>query len=253
VRGRVLDAAGRLRGKLGVTLGFPGGLRSASKLEEEAFVFEQVPAGRYQIQVRSGEETVHAGAWFELMRGEDKDLGTVVTEPGGSLLVSIEREAGTETAEVSLSLRHEGGAYRSAKPGVANQCRIDNLSAGSHRLQTYCGGGAATAPYASCRVAANAETAVTVRLRRAVLRELSIDYAADQRLRSMSLRDAAGACYLEMSFLRPVPAPYATRVRLPLGSYVLRADTAAGAAAEVAFEMQSLDASQPAVVLKLRP
>ena len=53
--------------------------------------------------------------------------------------------------------------------------------------------------------------------------------------------------------MRPVPSPYTIKQRLPLGRYVLRAETAAGAKGEVEFEMSSLDATQPAVVLKLRP
>ncbi len=255
VRGRVRDAAGRLErpAALAVTLNTSWG-QYHGKLDGDAFLFDRVEPGRCHVVVRSNEAPIHIGSWFEVEAGADIDVGTLVTEPGGGLHVRVVRGAGTEGRKFSLSVNHEGGGYRSESvDGAASELRIDNLCVGTQFLSVH-GEGIAAVRKQACTVTAGVMTPVTVSLVAAESRPIEVLFRADQEIRSLRIRDAAGE---EVWSFEPgsyaLPRPYRGKVRLPAGTFVLRAETWADASQEVAFAMGPPGGEpQPAVRLDLR-
>jgi protocatechuate 3,4-dioxygenase beta subunit len=251
VRGRVQDAARRLKQALGVTLSYGGGWYTNSQLDGDAFHFTGVEAGRrYQVLVMSGEDPVLASAWFELGPGEEKQLGTLVTEPGGTLRLRIERSPGTEKIAPSVYLQLEGSS-RKVEPGTSAEVLIDNLSPGTWRLTAYAEGMASVR--GECRVVVGVETEGKITLRAAAQREIVVEYAATQRLSRIQVRDATGVDHLDMQpRTTTLPRPYTIKLRLPLGHFTFSAETESGASGRMEFDMTSLAEGQPPVRLQVQ-
>lgn len=253
VSGRVRDAAGRLArpGALAVQL-YTGPGRYAGTVEGDAFHFDRVEPGRSQLVVLSDETTIHIGPWFDLQPGADLDVGTLVTEPGGSLRLRIERGPGTERLSPKISLVHEGGSGRSLAPGTADEVRVDNLCPGVYRIHMY-GEGLASSYDRSCTVVAGDQAEAAIPLRAAVQREIEVDFGPRQEVTEVRVADGAGSVMFDFQpGSYALPRPYRIKLSLPLGSFVLRAVTSAGTSREVAFTMASLAAGQPLVRLDLR-
>ena len=68
----------------------------------------------------------------------------------------------------------------------------------------------------------------------------------------MRIRNGSGRSYWDLKTLGArLTYPYKRRARLPVGHFVLSAETDTGSSASVEFDVLTLDADQPAVRLVL--
>jgi hypothetical protein len=246
VRGTIADAGGRVRGALGILLANQRGWRVRPKLEGGSFTFDRVEPGRHRVIVTSNEDPVLIGPWFELQPAEDKQLGTLVTEPGGVLRLCLERAPGTESVQPQLYVRFGDSSHsRKVEPGTSAEVRVDNLTPGAHQITGY-----ATGAYlrgVACTIAAGTETTATIRLEAAVRREIVVDHAADQQLARIRVTGADGHSFLDHRIDRQLERPYRRWLHLPAGRFALSVETRGGGSNRVEFVVESLAPDQPPV------
>jgi hypothetical protein len=138
VRGRILDPEGRIKRSkaLEVILQTSRSWRTDESVEDGVFEFERVDPGRYKIVARAGETVVLVGEYFELGEGQDLDLGSLSTGPGGSLRLSMRLPEGAPDPDLrGVWLRAPtsmASQTLSLKPGQT--VLVDNLNPGKHRL-----------------------------------------------------------------------------------------------------------------------
>lgn len=253
VKGRVVDSGGRCPNAAALRVVLVSDERSWNtdgRRDDGAFAFADVGPGRKRILVMNGEEPILIGETFELQPAETKDLGVLTTTPGGKLRLVIEREAGTEAAAPTIHLRPVGSLLtRKVEIGTANELEIDNLCLGEHSFAAWqedlvsIGG--------TCRVEAASMATCTIKLRRAVSRELVVEYDAGQRVTKVEVVDQRGALVWAVADDRLLERPFKLKPNLPLGSFTLRAHTAAGVT-EVAFTLTSFEPGQPSVVVRAK-
>jgi hypothetical protein len=253
VRGRVQDAGSRLAraSALAVILQMSNrSWRHDAQIDGDAFTFTKVEPGQLRVIVMSGEDPILAGDPFELQPAEDKDLGTLVTEPGGRLRLRLERGAGAEALRPKVHLRQDDLLpVRTVEPGEATEWYVDNLSPGTYSISAW-GPGVARAKCQG-KVVAGIDTDATLRLRAAAERELLVDYPAEQRLRRVHIHDDAGVTYLDFKPEAVVRRPFRMKLSLPLGKFTFEAATESGEA-KLEFAMTSLAAGQPPVRVEVR-
>src|SRR5262249_31515900 len=122
VLGRIQDQAGRLHGKLGATL--PGNHGTyIGHVDGDSFSFDRVEPGEYCVVLHSNDDPIHVTPKFTLAPGADLDVGTLVTGPGGALLLRIPRNEGTAALAPKIGLSLEGGGWRTVQPGTADELR----------------------------------------------------------------------------------------------------------------------------------
>ncbi|MEO6593620.1 MAG: sigma-70 family RNA polymerase sigma factor, partial [Planctomycetota bacterium] len=254
VRGAVVDAAGRCANPAAMRVSLANDNRSwntARELDGGKFSFDGVEPGKKRVTVLAGEDPIYVGPEFELHAAEQKELGVITTEPGGRLTLQIVRGAGTEALEPVLYLRPEGAMHaRKVSLGTATKLTVDNLCLGEHRISSWQTGMAHIE--SACRVVAGEDTAVKIELRAAVSREFVVEYGPEQRVTRIRIEDERGGEVWDFAPERLVDRPYHSKVQVPLGKFVCRVETAGGGKAEVAFEMSSLDAEQPPVVVEAK-
>jgi hypothetical protein len=83
-----------------------------------------------------------------------------------------------------------------------------------------------------------------------VMRDLVVDYGTDQTVKRMLVNDARGKSLWDESPNRVVERPYRRKIRLPLGTFTFVVELEGGGRTQVEFAMTSLEANQPAVVVK---
>jgi RNA polymerase sigma-70 factor (ECF subfamily) len=254
VRGSVLDAAGRAPDPASLRVLLVLGDRSwrtGETLVDGRFMFDRVAPGRMRAVVLAGEDPILVGEEFELQPAEAKDLGALTTVPGASLIVHVVREPGTEGAEPSLSLRPLGALHGRKVPlGRAIRLTVDNLSPGELRATVRHDGLAVVDT--QCRVVAGATAELTVELRAAVPRELQIRFEPGQRILHMQVADEGGATLFDYRPEGGLDRPFRQALRLPLGRFRCRVETAGGGVAEHEFAMTSLDPGQSPIVVVAR-
>ena len=253
VKGRVVDSGGRCPNAAALRVVLVSNERSWNtdgRRDDGAFVFTDVEPGNKRILVMNGEEPILIGETFELQPAETKDLGVLTTMPGGKLRLVIEREAGTEAAAPTIHLRPDGSLLaRKVEIGTANELVIDNLCLGEHTFSAwqedlvFIGG--------TCHVDAASMATCTIRLQRAVPCELVVEYDAGQRLTKLEVLDQRGAVAWAVADVRMLERPVKLKPNLPLGSFTLRAHTAAGVA-EAPFTLTSYEPGQPPVVVRAK-
>lgn len=252
VTGRVVDTAGRVRGKLSVLLTTDRSWRTDAELEDGVFRFDNVEPGRRRVVVMSDEDPVHYGPWFDLEPAEQKDLGTIVTAPGGRLRLSIVRHPGAEEQEPTVYLWPPGAAHarKVVLPEGSTERQIENLCAGEHVLSVS-GEGIASIRDRQCTVIAGEQTTATIDLWAAVRREIVVDYAAAQRVTHVLVQDERGTAVLDLRPEGLLERPFRLPLQLALGRHTFRVETEGGVA-ETTFEMGSLAEGQPPVVLQAK-
>lgn len=254
VRGTVLDAGNRLvnASALAVILANDdNSWNTNAKVEGGAFRFDGVEPGRKRVVVMSGEDPILHGPWFDLQAAENEDLGTLVTEPPGRLVLKVKREPGTEAIEPEFYAVLSGSAHgQRRKLGRADELVFDNLSAGEFRLYTWA---ALLARIDTrCTVVAGRTTTVNLTLRAAVARELVVEYGPEQRITTIRLTDASGADVFTYERPQQLARPWRQKLQLPVGTFTLRVETESGGAAATTFTMTSLAEGQAPVVLQAK-
>lgn len=141
MRGSIADGGGCLgKRTLAVILATDrGSWWTQSNLEGATFHFKGVEPGRVRVIAMAGEDPILYGPWVELQPAEQKDLGTLVTEPGGRLVVKVVREPGTEGLEPMLYVT-PAGASHGRKATLAKstaELTFDHLVPGEHRISLY--------------------------------------------------------------------------------------------------------------------
>ncbi|HLQ36324.1 MAG TPA: hypothetical protein VK348_00885, partial [Planctomycetota bacterium] len=256
VRGTISDPAGRLAsaGALAVILATDhGSWHTQSHLAGASFHFKDVEPGRVRVVAMSGEDPILYGPWIDLQPAEDRDLGTLVTEPGGKLMLHVVRGPGTEALEPTIYLTPVGGSHgrKAVLPKNTTELVLDNMNAGEQQLSVY-GKGMASIQGDRCTVTAAAEAAATIELRAAVDREIVVDYAAGQQLTHIRVQDERAREVFDYAQPRALERPYRVKLQLPLGRFTFRVETEGGGAAETTFAMTTLEPGQPAVVLQAK-
>ena len=250
--GRIVDAAGRLpqAGALSVILPSDRGFWKVNgKLDGAAFRFSDVEPGRYRIVALAGEDPILYGPWFDVQAAEQKDVGDLTTEPAGSLRLTLVRGPGTEELQPTLWLTPAGGGHgRKVESAKGTELVIDNLCAGEYGITGYVAGMAA--PRGRCTVVAGGEVRASIELRAAVAREIVVEYAADQQLHRIRITGSQDPPLLDYSPERTLERPYRITLQLPLGRLRFEVETKGGGKAHQEFEMTSLAAGQPPVVLR---
>jgi hypothetical protein len=252
VRGTIADAGGRLNKPLHLILSTGRSWRTQDNVDGMSFHFDDVEPGVLQLIAMSGDDPVLYGAKFELHEAEQKDIGTLVTEPGGKLLLHIVRSPGTESLQPKLWLTPVGGSHgrNLVLPSGVADVPIDNLCVGEYRLYAYEKGMLQVEARCTVTVQATAET--TIELRPAIEREIVVEYDAAQKIKHVHVQGARGEAVFDYEGRYVQARPFHTRPQFPIGRFTLRVETEAGGVAETTFEMTSLDANQPAVVVRAK-
>ena len=249
VIGSVLDTGNRLLGSFSVTLHDGSNANTRARITERSFRFEDVPPGRWRAIVYSGREPVCASDWIQVRPGEVTDLGAIATEPGGSLLLRVERPKEHADAPVDAYVIRAGvDRGLDLHFGSRSELTVDNLTPGEFRVSCW-GEGIAHADSAAT-VAAGRTSEATLRLRAAVRREVVVEFADERAPLHIRIADDRGAVYFDTGPFWS--GPLSRKVPLPLGSFTLSARGESGAEQSVAFAMTSLDDGQPPVRLVVR-
>ena len=128
-------------------------------------------------------DTAHTADWFDLAPGEDKDIGTLATNPGGSLRLRITREPGTEALEPRFYISQRDIKHsRRIEPDRVDEVVVENLSVGTHSLNGYAKG-VMTVVGAEFVVETGAETVLQVVFRAAVERGFDLVTPAEPSVR----------------------------------------------------------------------
>jgi hypothetical protein len=255
VRGSIVDAAGCLvnRGALAVILASDhGSWWTQSNLEGTSFHFKGIEPGRMRVIAMSGEDPILYGPWIDLGPAEQRDVGALVTEPGGRLVLRVVRQPGTEALEPTCFLTPTSASHgRKAVLGKGTaELTFDHLVIGEYRIAAY-GKGMASIHGEPCTVTAGAEATATITLRAAAERDLVVEYEAAQRLTHIRVQDDRGREVFDHAQPRALDRPYRVRLPLPIGRFTFLVETEGGKA-ETPFEMASLAPDQPAVVLRAK-
>ncbi len=256
VRGTISDASGRLANPsaLAVILATDhGSWWTQSNLEGASFRFKDVEPGRVRVIAMSGEDPILYGPWVDLQPAEQRDLGMLVTEPGGKLVLRVVREAGTETLEPTIYVTPVAASH--GRKAVLAKCvtelTFDNLCVGEHRLSAY-GKGMASIREDKCAVAAGGQAMATIELRAAVEREIVVEYAAAQRITHIRVQDERAREIFDYAQPHAMERPYRIKLQVPLGLFTFLVETEGGGKAQCEFEMMSLAEGQPPVVLQAK-
>jgi protocatechuate 3,4-dioxygenase beta subunit len=256
VRGTISDAAGRLAnpGALQVILATDhGSWWTQSNLKGASFHFKGIEPGKVRVIAMSGEDPILYGPWVELQPAEQKDLGALVTEPGGKIVLSVVRHPGTEALEPEIYLGPVDGGHgrRATLAKGAIEMVFDNLCPGEQRISAYAKGMASIGD-GRCTVAVGTVATATIELRAAVEREIVVEYEATQRITRICVQDERGGKVFDYAQPRALERPYRIRLQLPVGRFTFFVETEGGGKAETAFELTSLAEGQPPVVLRAK-
>ena len=258
VTGLVVDEAGRLEDPLllRVILRWKSGFiwNENANLDGARFTFRDVEPGEYRVCAFSGDTLIHQTDWFELWPAEYLDLGELKTAPGGSILLTV--DGGSLGEEVvprfSTGLKGEINSV-DFEPEPDGPTLLDNLEPGTHRVRAW-GEGLAGAEV-EVRVSAGVVAEATLRLRPAARREFSVAWPAGAELAYLhvSILEADGNEIWDVreSNVGALPNPYERWARLPLGEFVLKADTGTDLSGSLAFSVTDLAAQQEPVELHL--
>ena len=110
---RLVDSARRLKGRGAVHYAYDGGAYLPS--ERDGVWSTRVKPGRYYAKIVEGDDVLGVGDWFEVLPGQDIDVGEVHTLPQCTLSIAIERPADFTDERVSLRVTREDGRYRRFK------------------------------------------------------------------------------------------------------------------------------------------
>jgi len=257
VSGVIEDAGNRLAGadQLRVILRYKTSYKWRDNVQIEGmhFFFDEVDPGEYRACAFSGEQQIYQGEWFELLPGEERDLGVIKTEVGGTLILNIDRSelSADMDPEVNITIVKSVGAMDidiSTSP-----LRIEGLSAGEHRITAHARDMVYTRHLVE--IVSGKETETTLKLRRGVRTPFAVTWPTEQELGHLQvfIRDLKGEQFWDLmeSNTGSLPRPYERWTNLPLGKYVLSAETGSGLKGEVSFSVSDLSEEQPTVQLSL--
>lgn len=259
VRGRIHDTAGRVRtGALSVILQSDQNFwHTAREPKDGKFEFDRVKPGKFKVVAKSGETVILAGPWFEVAAAEVRDVGTLVTEPGGAVEITFHREKGTEKIEPTLWLSSKDTNQSvPVRPGTAGSHRVENLCPGEYTVSSYATGMMSIRGDAAVTVEAGAVAKLSLRLRAAALCPVEVTLPEDRPLGAVTLSivDSNGKTSWKVTERNTgaIPNPYKRKASLAPGRYVLSVKSTTGLKGEQEFEVKNTDPEQPVVRLTVR-
>ena len=214
--------------------------------------------GRYRPIAMAGAIEVATGPWFELNQGDDLDLGTLISRPGGHLLIHVDRES-APNGDLEVMVHSLDGLPRRTRNATVlkegqNQLRVENLSAGTTELSLW--GDHCLSETRVIDVVPDSTSEVEIVLRAGALREFEFVGMEQSGWGSFefTIRDASGA---EVYKARRDESTRSQRffryaVSLPLGRFTVEAHTAGGLKYSGDVEFHSLDASPGRMTLELQ-
>jgi protocatechuate 3,4-dioxygenase beta subunit len=178
VIGRIDDRGGRIRnpGAATVTLHIGNSSwRDGGKIVDGAFRIEDVKPGRHRVTLVEGNTVLACSDWFEVASAATTDAGALVTEPGGALRITIDRDQNSREFEPTLALRRDGdpgtGSYRISL-SRATEYLAENLTPGDYDIS--CFGKGIKSHKARATVVADVTGTATVEVRRCALARLDV-------------------------------------------------------------------------------
>lgn len=230
-----------------------GGSSGRLDYRDGRFTFDRLDAGVYRLTIRTLESLIHRSDWFELGPGEHRDLGTIRSEPAGSLAVEISHEY--EPERVSPVVRDSDFDIVSLVRPRGADLVAEELSPGTWYLDLGAEGMADVCEPVDIR--AGEETRVHVQLEPGTDRTIAFELPADRpwsRLRA-TVRDGTGRLRLGRTLPAGDHAGYASAsilVTLPVGSFVVEASTDTGLSATGRIEVPQLRPQDGAISLALQ-
>lgn len=259
VMGKFFDAAKRLEHESAIGFHLAadwGSFNTNANYSAGAFRYEDVKPGKYRLIVFSGENPIHWTEWFEVPPGTEHDVGTLTTEPGGALLLRLERGPGAERIEPTAWLRREG-APRSCTVafGTDSERLVESLTVGEYSITVY-GERMVTIRGAQATVPGEGVPTVNLRIERAAEQPLEIWFPEEEADGKVSVRlsDDQGRVYYEMNGVDPsrLARPFALNVPVPSGRFTIVAETDEGLRGEATFDVESLDDERDVVRVDVR-
>lgn len=107
---RLVDSAKRLKGRGAVHFAYERGAYLPS--EKDGVWRTKVEPGRYFAKIVEGDDVLGVGDWFDVLPGQDIDVGEVHTSPACLLTVAVERPRDLVDARVTVRIEREDGRYR---------------------------------------------------------------------------------------------------------------------------------------------
>ncbi len=206
---------------------------------KEGVLEEALRPGTYTLRLQAGEQVVYRGDPFEIRPGETLDLGTLDTEPLGTLEVTIERPEGV-AGPVVVRRKYTYGEHQTIEAG-ATVAKFEESATGKFELEVT--GYGIAKELVAVEVLPAIQNRVHVKLRRAaqIKIECTLEQTRGFRAISLTVKDAAGTKWYER-FRREKDVrewPFSCVVNLPPGTYSIRGEASDGQAATVPVTVET--------------
>lgn len=224
VSGRIVDAGHRLD-RSPVQLSLCSRLtRQDLELRQDRFHADEVEPGRYFVWATTKDGSVAIGPWFDLHSGQNLDVGDLVTEPAGTVHITVRGPAGADLGALQASLG-ESWNYRAMRFD-GQQLVAENVTAGRYRMSVRARGWYAR-PH-DVEVQAGRDTRLTLEVVPAIVRKIMFVLPLPELWKrcEFALRDAGGTMVAEIPGYTSEgngPFPYFWEGELPLGQFSLEA------------------------------
>jgi protocatechuate 3,4-dioxygenase beta subunit len=213
--------------------------------------------GRFRPIAVHGERLIAAGDIFEFTPGEDRDLGVLHSEPGGTLTLHLRSSEEYPPSDLKASVGFGGYRHREELPlGAASPLRLEGVEPGPGKATFF--GDNILMQTLEFEINAGEETVLDVELLPAVGVPYRIDLPSIEgdmslQLRFIDVADGSDAGHSEFKDLSRYPKRIEFKKRLGLGSYRFEVELSDGRRKDVEFTVDSLDpedAPRPAVDLR---
>ena len=258
VVGRIDDAGSRIQNLNAVTITLHSDdswFRPGNKVENGAFHIDSVKPCRFRLTLKEEETVLAESDWFELLPASTTDTGVLVTEPGGSVLITVARDEGAEAFEPKLYLRRaDRGSSTTIPLGRQNEVHAKNLTPGVYAISGYFKG--MVSVKGEVQVVASQATPVNLSLRTGAPLRCQVWWPEGEvktTTREYRILDSDGNVFHEydgkLSTRRT--RPYKLNYTLPLGHWKLEFSTDDGLSGHVEFDVKNTtDEVQPRIDLR---
>ena len=225
------------------------GVGSADSFEAGRFSFDRVEPGRHRLTIRTDESLIHRSDWFEVPPGGQVDLGTIRSEPAGSLVVDV--DAGTAVEAISTVVRGEDLDILSFMRARGTELVAEELSPGAYYLAADSPGHADL--LLPIEIRAGEETRVSVELAPGAARTVSWDFPPDAEWNELraTVRDEEGRLVSGKRIERARPGT-GSLFHLKLGTFHVEAETDTGLEGRVMIDVPDLTPQSEPIVVELR-
>ncbi|MEZ5980244.1 MAG: sigma-70 family RNA polymerase sigma factor [Planctomycetota bacterium] len=255
VIGRVDDVNRRVGGpqRLGATLTTGTSWYTDRECGESDFSFERVDPGRYRVVLWDADTPIGSTDWFEVAPGETYDVGTIVTEPAGELVIRVLRDDDARDVPVTIALSAGSGLWMDGVEVAPDRDTlvVPNLSAGTWSGSVWARGVVDGEFTADVEALGSTEVAVrVVRGAHCTVRSTWGDEAAPSRI-DVVVRDGEGVEVASRSSdgASLLVVPVLATFRLAPGDYTVEATTPEGLHASA--ELRVVDLSERTTDLRL--